>query len=107
MMKLKRLIAIHRSPTGNFYFFISKLDAILRQLYTVTTEFIICGDVNIDYLADSDRKRRLEALLKTYNLTSVVNFPTRTQKHSATAIDNIFIDTSKMGDYFICPIVNG
>jgi hypothetical protein len=101
------IIAIYRSPTGNFDFFVTKLDIILRQVYTVTTEFIICGDINIDYLADSDRKHRLEALLRTYNLTSVVNFPTRTQNHSATAINNIFIDTSKMGDYSICPIING
>ena len=53
------------------------------------------------------RQYRLEALLKTYNLTSVVNFPTHTQKHSATAIDNIFIDISKTGNYSICPTING
>jgi len=52
----------------------------------------LCGDINIDYLDDSDRKAQLEALLKTYYLTSVINFPTRTHKLSATAIDNIFID---------------
>jgi hypothetical protein len=76
-------------------------------LYTITNEYIICGDINIDYLVDSDRKNRLEAVLKTYNLTSVVNFPTRTQNHSATATDNIFIDISKMGKYAICPTING
>ena len=101
------IIAIYRALTGNFVLFISKLDTILRKLYTVTTEYIICGDINIDYLVDSDRKSRLEALLKTYNLTSVVNFPTRTHKHSATDIDNIFIDISKMGNYSICRIING
>jgi len=52
-------------------------------------------------------KSQLGALLKTYNLTSVVNFPTRTQKNSATAIDNIFIDISEMGNYSICLIING
>jgi len=65
------------------------------------------NNINIDYLADSDRKRQLEVLLKTYNLTNVVNFPTSIQKYSATAIDNIFIDTHKMSDYSICPIING
>ena len=46
-------------------------------------------------------------MLKTYNLTSVVNFPTRPLKHSATAIDNNFIDIHKMSNYSICPIING
>ena len=76
-------------------------------MYTITTEYIICGDINIDYLFDSDRKAQLEALLKAYNLTSVINFPTRTHKLSTTAIGNIFIEFSKMGNYSICPIING
>ena len=101
------IIAIYRAPTGNFDLFISKLDTIVRKLYTVTTEYIICGDINITYLVGSDTKSRLEALLKTYNLTSVVNFPACTQKSSTTAIDNIFIDITKMGNYSICPIING
>jgi len=85
----------------------TKLDVILRHLYTATTEFIICSVINIDYLAESDRKRQLQALLKTYNLSSVVNIPTRTQKHQVTAIDNIFIDTHKMSEHSICQIING
>jgi hypothetical protein len=76
-------------------------------LYTSTIEYIICGDTNIDYSFDSDRKSQKEALFKTYNLTSVVNFPTRTQQYSAKAIDNIFIDVTKMRYYSICPIING
>jgi len=95
------IIAIYRAPSGNFDLFISKLDTILRKLYTVSTEYIICGDINIDYLVDNDKKSQLEALLKTCNLTSVVNFPTRTQKHSGTAFDNIFIDISKMRNYSV------
>jgi hypothetical protein len=96
-----------QSPISNFDLFITKLNTILRKLYTVTTEYVFCGNINIDYLVDSDRKSRLEAPFKTCNLTSVVNFPTHTQKHSATAIDNIFIDISKMRNYSICPIING
>jgi hypothetical protein len=40
-------------------------------------------------------------------LASVVNFPTRIQKNSTTAIDNIFIDTFKTGNYSVSPIING
>ena len=76
-------------------------------MYTAILEYIICGDINIEYLIHNDRKSRLDALLKNYNLTSVANFPTRTQKNSATAIDNIFTDTSKMGNYFLLLIING
>jgi hypothetical protein len=44
--------------------------------------------------------------LRSYNLTSIVNFPTRIQGNSATAIDNIFIGIAKRGSYSICPIIN-
>jgi hypothetical protein len=40
-------------------------------------------------------------------LTSTLYFPTRIQNNSATAIDNIFINTSKFDDCIISPIVNG
>jgi len=86
---------------------ITKLDAILKKLFSSTLDIIICGDININYLTDNARKRKLEALLKTYHLTSIVNFPTRTQKKSATAIDNIFIDATRIGNYTIYPIING
>jgi diphthamide synthase (EF-2-diphthine--ammonia ligase) len=63
--KIVCIIAIYRAPSGNFDLFISKLDAALRNLYTATLEYIVCGDINIDYQIDSDRKCRIDALLKT------------------------------------------
>jgi hypothetical protein len=45
--------------------------------------------------------------VRTYNLTSIVNFPNRIQGNSTTAIDNIFIDITKRDSYSICPIING
>jgi hypothetical protein len=58
-------------------------------------EFIICGDFNIDYLRNTQRKNQLNYLLTTYNLFSTVDFPTRIQNKSRTARDNIFTDISK------------
>jgi hypothetical protein len=52
-------------------------------------------------------KSKLDALLRTYNLTSIVNIPSRVQGNSATAIDNIFIDITRRDDYSIRPIING
>ena len=53
------------------------------------------------------KKTLLDSLLASYNLTSTVYFPTRLQNNSATAIDNIFIDTSKFDNYGILAIING
>ena len=57
--------------------------------------FIICGDININYLNESVNKSQLDNLLLSYNLTSIISFLTSVQNTSATAIDNIFIDVSQ------------
>ena len=101
------IIALYRAPSGNFKLFISKLDNVLKKVYAPTLECIVCGDINIDYLTDNDRKSWIDALLKSCNLTSVVNFPARIQKTSVTTIDNIFIDTTKMRKYSVSPVING
>ena len=58
-------------------------------------EFIICGDVNINYLNNKNWKKQLDTLLFSYNLHSTVHFPTRTQNNSISAI-NIFIDLAEL-----------
>jgi hypothetical protein len=56
---------------------------------------------------ESKNKNHLDNLLLSYNLTSIINFPTRVQTTSATATDNIFTDTSQFESYTIIPIFNG
>jgi len=41
-----------------------------------------------------------------YPITSIINFLTRVQNTSATAIDNIFIDVSQLESYTVTPIIN-
>jgi hypothetical protein len=45
-------------------------------------------------------------VLLTYNLSAIVQFPTRSQSHSSTAIDNIFIDIYKLIYYTVFPLYN-
>jgi hypothetical protein len=85
-----------RAPTGNFSHFLHRPDTILQILYTPTLDFIICGDININYLTKSERKSQLDTLLLSYNLSGIINFPTRLQNASVTATDNMFIDISHM-----------
>jgi hypothetical protein len=79
------------------------MDKILKSLYSIKTEFIICGD----YLTDNYRKNQLNSLLNSYNLFSTVDFPTRIQNKSRSAIDNIFIYYSRLGTFSLAPICNG
>jgi len=60
-------ICIYRSSSGNFYQFLTLLDFTWKHLYSPWTEFLICGDININYLMDSYRKKQLSSLLSTYN----------------------------------------
>ena len=84
------ILAIYRSLSCNFTTFLKNLDSILSTWYSNKIEFVICGDININYL-ENCKKRQLDALLQTYNIIGTVSLPTRKSKASAMAIDNIFI----------------
>jgi exonuclease III len=47
------VLAVYRAPTGDSETFLNKLENILNYLYKLKAEFVICGDINIDYLAES------------------------------------------------------
>jgi hypothetical protein len=68
---------------------------------------MICGDINIDYLVESEKKNQLDNLLHTYNITSIITSPMRLQNTSATATDNMFLDTTRLEEYTEIPISNG
>jgi len=92
------------SPSGNFSCFLLKLDTTLQLFNTLTLQIIICGDININYLMESEKENQLDNLLLSYNLINSINFPTRIQNTYATAIDNIFIDISLFESYTTTPL---
>jgi hypothetical protein len=67
---------------------------------------MICGDININHFIESKGKQELNNILNSYNLVSVINFPTRVKNNSRSAIDNIFLDSTQFGKY-TCSMVNG
>jgi len=85
------VLTLYTAPSGNFRHFLLILDNILQFFYTHTLH-IICGDIKINCLLESEKKNQLDNLLLSYNLTNIIHFPTRVQNTSATATDNIFID---------------
>jgi len=102
-----KIMTIYRALTGNFEIFLKKLDTILSTLYKTDLKLIICGDININYLVDSEKKKQLDAVLLSYNLFAIIDFPTRSQFQTSTIIDNTFIDTYKFTNYTVHPLHNG
>ena len=51
------ILSMYRAPTGDFNQFLKKLDT-LKYLIKPKTEFLLCGDINTDYLLDSNRKKK-------------------------------------------------
>jgi len=99
------ILAIYRSPSGNFTNILKNLDSILNTWYSNKIEFVICGDININYLENCKKGQQLGTLLQTFNLIGTVSFPTHKSKASTTAIDNILITRTK--NYIINPHSNG
>ena len=58
-------------------------------------------------MTDNNRRRQLDAMLHSYNLVGITEFPTRYGLNSHTAIDIVFIDTSTIGEYELYPFLNG
>jgi hypothetical protein len=52
-------------------------------------------------MENSTNKSKIISLLALYNLDYIVDFPTRMNAQSASAIDNIFLDRSQNKNYSI------
>jgi hypothetical protein len=50
---------IHRSPSSNFHLFVIKLETIIKKLYKLDIQIIICGDINTNYLVESNGKKTI------------------------------------------------
>jgi hypothetical protein len=86
------ILVIYRSPHGNFNTFITKLDLVLQKFFNLNFTLVVCGDVNVNYLMESHKKTELNRILQSFNVSSIVNFPTRISPNSSSTINNFFID---------------
>jgi hypothetical protein len=62
------ILTIYRSPSGNFSKFMTDLEHILQLFYNPKVDLIIYGDINLNYLEETNRVKQLNALFKTFNL---------------------------------------
>ena len=83
LFRVKLIIfCIYRTPSGNLKIFYDSLERILNHFQRPKVTYLICGDLNINFLNRTNYDTiKLEALLNTFNMKQVVNFPTRKNKN--------------------------
>ena len=64
----------------------------LEKAYSVSHKIIFMGDTNIDFLK-AIPQRWLE-VIHSYDLSQIINSPTRVSNSSITLIDNIYVSQS-------------
>jgi hypothetical protein len=52
------ILSLYRAPSGDFQQSLMVLDATLKYLYNPKTEFLVCGDINTDYLKRERERER-------------------------------------------------
>jgi hypothetical protein len=95
------IICIQRSPSRNFYQFLNQLNFILKYLHEPS------GDLNVDFLTDSNLNLQITLLLQSYITFHTIDFPTRTTKNFSSAIGNICIDYCRVNFYDMFALING
>jgi hypothetical protein len=100
------ILCIYRSPFGDFTIFLNQLDHVLIKLFKISTDIVLCGHFNINFLVKSPRLLLLETLLASFSLISTIQFTTRNVDDSQTLIDNIFINKN-VHKFEVYPLLNG
>jgi hypothetical protein len=63
------ILSFYRASSGDINEFLRRLDTTLKYLYNPKVEFIICGDINVNYLNEYNQKKQVNSLLKTKNFS--------------------------------------
>ena len=100
------VLRVYRFPSGNFPYFLTKLETVLNILYKKSANIILCGDFKANFSNITLRAPLLSSLLQLFCLESTVDFPTRNTHTSHTIIDNIFLDKKRF-NIKVYPLING
>jgi exonuclease III len=101
------VLCIYRAPSGDLEQFFLLLEQLLNHLIRPRVTFLICGDLNINLLKNSNATLKLLNLMNTFNLNQIVDFPTRTATNSESLLDVLFIDTAIHDGARVRPVTNG
>lgn len=91
---LTKIICLYRTPDGCLTNFFTKLELLLNLIFDPKYTIVLCGDININFLEDSNDKYKLINLINSYNMEATVLEATRITNHSRTAPDQIIIHST-------------
>jgi hypothetical protein len=49
------VITVYRSPSGDFQLFLNRVEVIIKKFLQSDLKLMICGDVNVNYVIDTER----------------------------------------------------
>jgi len=78
-------------PSGTVHQFLVLLDYALRCLHHSSVEFILYGDINVNYPTENNNKMKLDKISSAYILEQVADFPKRIFKDKVTQLDSIYM----------------
>lgn len=93
------IIVFYRSPLEDINIFFVKLQEALDFLCKRAKSIMLIGDCNIDFLSQNESKTILLDIVLAFNLSVIVNEPTRYTTTSFACIDNILVDHSQVNCY--------
>jgi len=83
-------LAVYRSPSENFNTFLTNFDLILKKFVISTITLLYVETLMLTTLQIVTKKTQLNKILQSYDLSNIVNFPTRISLNSSLTIDNFF-----------------
>ena len=89
------LCCSYRPGDQNIDDFILYLNDALNKIDADHSDFVLAGDLNVDYSAKKNHLRhKLEEFASNHGLSQIVDKPTRATENSSTTIDLIFVNNS-------------
>ena len=98
------LVCIYRSPGGNFYEFLHKLESVICKVQSRGKRVFVCGDWNNNFLQRGVKLLELQNLLFMYNSVNMVKSPTRIMHKTCSLFDVMITNLNLEKQTIICDL---
>jgi len=86
------IVCIYRSPDSKLWIFLKNLELIMQTIHSRNKKPLLCGNWNLNFMADNRRLQELQNLLESYDMINTVRSLTRITPSTEYLIDVIIIN---------------